>query len=146
VGQALVQTIRHFFPQFNDWLQALPDTRDQDACIYETRFLAWWGICLYLFPLGSRRQLNFCLEAQGTCVLANLNRLAHSEHDTRPVHGTLDHFVGHVRPQGFGRVRTGMVRQLVRNKVLEPARLLGHVVMLLDATGLFCFHRRHCDS
>src|SRR5438128_158046 len=76
VGPALVKTVRHFFPHLNDWLQAVPDSRDQDACTYETRFLAWWGILLYLFQLGSRRQLNFRLDAQGTCVLANLNRLA----------------------------------------------------------------------
>lgn len=141
-----MQAVRHFFPQFNDWLQRLPDTRDQDACTYETRFLAWWGILLYVLQLGSRRQLNFRLDAAGTCVLANLNRLAETDQQTRPVHGTLDHFVSHVRPAGFGQVRTGMVRQLIRNKVLEPARLLGHLVVILDATGLFSFRQRHCDS
>jgi hypothetical protein len=141
----LAQTVRHFFPPFNDWLQALPDTRDPEACIYATRFLAWWGICLYLFQLGSRRQLDFKLDARGTWVLANLNRLAHTQQETRPVHGTLDHFLGHVRPEAFAQLRTRMVRHLIRAKVLEPARLLGHLVFILDATGLFCFHQRHCD-
>ena len=43
LGPALVQTVRHFFPQLNAWLQALPDTRQAEVCTYETRFLAWWG-------------------------------------------------------------------------------------------------------
>jgi len=141
-----VQTVRHFFPSFNDWLQALPDTREPDACIYETQFLAWWGILLYLLQLGSRRQLDFRLDAQGTCVLANLNRLAGTEQETRPVHGTLDHFVGHVGAAPLGQLRTRLVRQLVRNKVLEPARLAGHLVMPVDGTGLYYFRQRHCDS
>jgi hypothetical protein len=145
LGASLVQTVRHFFPRLNEWLQALPDTRVQEACTYETRFLAWWGIFLYLLQLGSRRQLDFRLDAQGTCVLANLNRLAHTQQQTRPVHGTLDHFVGHVVPEGFATVRTYMVRQLIRSKVLEPARLCGHLVVPLDATGLFAFRQRHCD-
>jgi hypothetical protein len=140
-----VQTVRHFFPRLNDWLQALPDTRQADACTYETRFLAWWGICLYLFGLRSRRQGDFRLSAQGTCVLANLNRLAGTAQTTRPVHGTLDHFIGHVGAPGFATVRTQMVRHLIRAKVLDPARLLGYLVVPLDATGHFAFRQRHCD-
>lgn len=139
-----MQTVRHFFPRLNDWLQALPDTRQAEACTYETRFLAWWGICLYLFGLGSRRQGDFRLDARGTAVLANLNRLAGTQQRTRPVHGTLDHFVGHVGSAGFGTLRTQLVRQLVRGKVLDPARLLGHLVVPLDATGQFSFRQRHC--
>jgi hypothetical protein len=146
VGRLLVQTVRHFFPKLNDWLQGLPDTRDRDLLIYETRFLAWWGILLYLLQLGSRRQLDFQLDAQGSYVLANLNRLAGTEQHTRPVHGTLDHFLEHVPSAAIGQVRTRMVQHLIRNKVLEPARLAGHLVMLLDATGLFYFRQRHCDS
>lgn len=144
VGRALVQTVRHFFPPLNTWLQAVPDSRDQDACVYETRFLVWWGICLYLFQLGSRRQLNFRLDAQGTQVLPNLNRLADTHQQTRPVHGTLDHFLDHVQPQALAQLRTRMIRHLIRGKVLEAARLQGCLVLVLDATGLFCFRQRHC--
>src|SRR5437879_9458709 len=75
-GRALVQTVRHFFPQLNTWLDQLPDTRVQDACTYDTRFLAWWGLSLYVLQLGSRRALDFELRDGGARVLANLNRLA----------------------------------------------------------------------
>ena len=146
LGPALVQTVRHFFPQLNAWLQALPDTRQAEVCTYETRFLAWWGICLYLFGLRSRRQGDFRLDARGTAVLANLNRLADTRQTTRPVHGTLDHFVGHVGAAGFASVRTQMVRQLIRSKVLDPARLLGYLVVPLDGTGQCSFRQRHCDG
>src|SRR5262249_9738752 len=30
-------------------------------------------------------------------------------------------------------------------KALDAARLLGRPVLLIDATGLICFHRRHCE-
>lgn len=145
LGATFVQTVRHFFPEINDWFQALPDSRVQDACIYETRFMVWWGLLLFLLQLGSRRQLNFRLDALGTSVLANINRLANTHQETRPVHGTLDHFLGHVRPDSFGQLRTRIVRRLARNKVLDPARLLGCLRILLDATGLFYFAERHCE-
>jgi hypothetical protein len=107
--------------------------------------LAWWGLALYLFQLGSRRQLDYDLDANGTHVLDNLNRLAQTDHDTRPVHDTLDYFVGHVAAGGFVALRTRMVRRLVRMKALDAARLLGRLVAPIDGTGLLCFHRRHCD-
>jgi hypothetical protein len=143
-GQALVLTVRHFFPDLNRWLDRLPDTRDPDSLIYQTRFLGWWGIPLYLWQLGSRRQLDFELDARGTCVLPNINRLAGTDHDTRPVPDTLDHFLEHVQAEAFAELRTQMVRRLIRMKALARARLLGKPVVLLDGTGLLCFHRRHC--
>jgi hypothetical protein len=126
------------------WLDRLPDTRVQDDCIYHRRFLAWWGIALYLLQLGSRRQLDFDLRDGGAPVLANLNHLAETTQTTLPVHDTLDHFLGHVRLGGWERLRTQMVQRLVRMKALDAARLLGRPVLLIDATGLICFHRRHC--
>jgi hypothetical protein len=94
--------------------------------------------------LRSRRQLNFKLDARGTHVLDNLNRLAGTQQATRPVHGTLDHFLGHVRPAAFAGLRARLVRHLVRSKVLEPARLQGYLVSALDGTGLYAFGRPHC--
>ena len=44
-----MQTVRHFFPDLNAWLDRLPDPRTQEAIIYDRRFLAWWGIALFLF-------------------------------------------------------------------------------------------------
>lgn len=144
-GKALTLTVRHFFPDLNRWLDQLPDSRDFALRIYETRFLAWWGIHLYLLQLGSRRQLDFELDARGTYVLQNLNRLAGTDHNTRPVHDTLDHFLEHVPADGFASLRTKMVRRLLRMKALDAARLAGKPVVFVDGTGLLCFHRRHCE-
>jgi hypothetical protein len=135
--------VRHFFPEFNHWLDGLPDRRDQDAIIYERRFLAWWGILLYVLQLGSRRQLDFELEAAH--VLANINRLANTQQSTRPVHDTLDYFLGKSRASALAGVLVKIIRRLLRMKVLDEARLLGHRVMVVDGTGWLCFRQRHCD-
>lgn len=145
-GRALVQTVRHFFPEFNLWLDRLPDSRDQEAITYPRRFLAWWGIGLYLLQLGSRRQLDYELRDGGPQVLANLNRLAETAQTTLPVHDTLDHFLEHSNRAGWERLRTQMVQRLLRMKALDAARLLGQPVLLIDATGVLCFHRRHCPN
>jgi hypothetical protein len=125
-------------------LDRLPDTRVEEACTYPTRFLAWWGLRLYVLQLGSRRQLDYDLHTDGPQVLANLNRLAQTQRTTRPVHDTLEHFLGHMARTGWEGLRQQGVQRLLRLKALEAARLLGRPVLLLDATGLICFHRRHC--
>jgi hypothetical protein len=97
-----------------------------------------------LLQLSSRRQLDFQLNTDGPAVLPNLNRLAQTKVASRPVHDTLDYFLGGVALQGWTQLRYQLVQRLVRMKALDAARLLGKPVLLLDATGLICFHRRHC--
>ncbi len=94
--------------------------------------------------LGRLRQLDYQLRDRQTCVLANVNALAHSQQESLPVCGTLTHFLGHVGSAALGRLRTRMVRQLIRSKVLDHARLLGAFVIVFDGTGHVVFRRRHC--
>jgi hypothetical protein len=143
-GRALVQTVRHFFPELNRWLDRLPDTRLQKACTYSRRFLGWWGLALYLFQLRARRQLDFELRDGGSRVLANLNRLAETDQKTLPVHDTLDHFLEHSKLAGWEKLRQQLVQRLLRMKALDAARCCGRPVLLLDATGLIAFRERHC--
>ena len=144
LGEALPTTIRHFWPQFNQWLDRIPDSRFAPLVIYHKRFLIWWGLSLYLFQLGSRRQLDFDLDARGTQVLRNLNRLAQTQQETRPVHDTLEHFLGHTGAASYAWLRTNMLRRLIRMRVLDAARLQGRFVVVLDATGHLAFRQRHC--
>jgi hypothetical protein len=139
-----VQTIRHFWPEFNAWLDRIPDPRFFPYIIYDKRFLVWWGISLYLFQLGSRRQLDFDLDARGTHVLDNLNRLAGTQQTTRPVHKTLHYFLGRTGAAPYAWLRTRLLQRLIRMKALDAARLYGRLVVGLDATGHVCFRRPHC--
>jgi hypothetical protein len=139
----LARTVRHFFPDFNAWLDQLPDGRLQGLICYPRRFLAWWGIGLYLFRLGSRRQLDFDLSADSG-ALANVNRLAGTALRSRPVHDTLDYFLGRSRPEGLARLRRQMIARLVRMKVFEPARVQGRLRVVVDGTGHLAFGKPHC--
>ena len=144
LGEVLPTTIFHFWPELNRWLDDVPDTRFAPLVVYHKRFLIWWGISLYLFQLASRRQLDFDLDACGTEVLNNFNRLAETQQETRPVHDTLDHFLGHTGAAPYAALRTRMLHRLFRMRCLEAARLQGRYVLALDATGHLAFRRPHC--
>lgn len=106
IGPLLVQTVGHFFPEFNAWLDAIDDPRFLPFVIYHKRFLFWWGLSLFLFKLGSRRQLDFQLNTDGPAVLPNLNRLAGTRQKSRPVNQTLNYFLGRMGCPPLARLRT----------------------------------------
>jgi hypothetical protein len=138
--------MRHFWPDFNNWLDQIPDPRFQPFVTYHKRFLVCWGLVLYLFQLGSRRQLDFDLDARGSHVLDNLNRLAHTRQTTRPVHKTLHYFVCRTGAAPYARLRTQALQRLIRMKALDAGRLQGRLVVALDGTGHVSFRRRHCPN
>lgn len=140
-----MRTIRHHWPELNDWLDRVPDSRFQPFVEYHKRFMIWWGLALYLFQLNARRQLDFDLDCRDSEILTNLNRLAKTRQDTRPVHKTLHHFLGHTGVSPYPWLRRQMLHRLLRNKALDAARLQGHFVIALDATGHLTFGAKHCE-
>jgi hypothetical protein len=145
LGDAFVRTVRHFWPDLNDWLDRVPDSRFQPFITYDKRFLVWWGLSLYLFQLGARRQLDFELDCRDSDILINLNRLAKTKQDTRPVNKTLHHFLSHTGVAPYPWLRRQLLQRLIRSKALDAARLQGCFVVALDATGHLTFAERHCE-
>jgi hypothetical protein len=137
--------MRHFFPEFDSWLDDIPDPRFLPFVTYHKRFLVWWGLSLFLFKLGSRRQLDYQLNTDGPQVLNNLNRLAGTKQATRPVNKTLNYFLGRVGTAAFAGLRTLLVRRLLRMKALDAARLQGKFRVVFDGSGFLVFRYKHCD-
>ena len=112
---------------------------------YHKRFLVWWGLSLFLCKLSSRRQLDYQLNTDGPQVLANLNRLADTAQDSRPVNQTLEYFLEGTGAPPIAGLRQRMVQRLIRMKALDEARLQGRFVILIDGSGYLVFRSRHCD-
>lgn len=110
---------------------------------YHKRFMTWMGLMLFLLKLGARRQIGF--ELDSPVALENLNGLSGCDQEDIAHHDTLDHFLGHVPPGQFGKVRRKMVHRLIRMKALDEGRLLGHFLIALDGTGQLTFSQRHCE-
>lgn len=146
LGEAFVKTIRHFWPGLNRQLDTLPDTRYEPFVEYDSKFLTWWGLLLFSFKLGSRRQLDYDLRDNDLDVLHNVNRLAGTRQKSLPVHKTLDHFLGHVGSEALAQLRTWCVRRLIRMKALDACRLMGRFIIALDGSGFLLFHREHCPQ
>ena len=136
--------MRHFFPELGAWIDRIDDPRFLPFIVYDKRFLFWWGLSLFLCKLSSRRQLDYQLNTDGPAVLPNLNRLAGTAQETRPVNKTLEHFLAGIGDAPVAGVRQRMVQRLIRMKVLDAARLQGRFLLLIDGSGYLVFHTRHC--
>jgi hypothetical protein len=145
VGPAFARTVRHFFPQFNAWLDEVPDPRCQQRITYHHRFLLWYGILLFAGRLGSRRQLDFKFREGGSCVLDNLNRLAATDQDSLPCNDTLDDYLALLKTSAAASVRADVMGRLIRMRVLDSARVQGRLVLAMDGSGYLVFRWRHCE-
>ncbi len=137
--------MRHFFPEMNAWIDEFDDPRFLPLVTDHKRFLVWWGLGLFLCKLASRRQLDYAFNSDGPEVLANLNRLAGTAQDSRPVNQTLEYFLWRTGSDPIAGLRKLMVQRLIRMKVLDDARLQGRFVILIDGSGYLVFHTKHCD-
>ena len=146
IGPILVQTIHHFFPELNTWIDQIHDPRFLPLVIYHKRFLIWWGLSLFLCKLSSRRQLDYQFHTDGPAVLANLNRLAGTAQASRPVNQTLEYFLAKIGGAPIAGLRQQMVQRLIRMKALDAARLQGRFVVLIDGSGYLVFRSPHCDD
>jgi hypothetical protein len=138
----LAKTVNHFFPDFRHWLAGLSDTRDRDRIVYGTGFLAWMVLMLFMLRLGARRQLRG--ELDSTQALENLNGLSGCRQEGIAHGDTVNHFLGHVSPGEWSSLVRRMIVRLVRMRVLDKARLLGHYLVVIDGTGQLVFTNRHC--
>lgn len=145
IGPILVRTLDHFFPEFKAWIDLIDDPRFLPLVVYHKRFLVWWGLSLFLCKLSSRRQLDYQFNSDAPAVLANLNRLAGTAQDSRPVNQTLEYFLEQIGSAPIAGLRQRMVQRLIRMKALDAARLQGRFVVLIDGSGYLVFGCRHCD-
>jgi hypothetical protein len=129
----------------NRWIDDIHDPRFRPFVVYDKHFLVWLGIMLFVCKLTSRRQLDYQFNTDGPEVLANLNGLAGTEQETRPVNKTLEYFLGGVGSAPFANLTQKMVHRLIRMKSLDDARLQRDFLVLIDGTGYLVFHERHCE-
>ncbi len=144
LGEVLARTIRHFFPEWNSWLEELKDRRDPMRTIYPAPFIVTTGILMFLTKLGARRQMKYAFDTRA--MLANVNGLGGTRMKKIEHPDTLDYFVGRVPPTELPKLRTQMVRRLIRMKCLDRFRLQGYLLTAVDGTGHLSFTKRHCET
>lgn len=131
-GRQLLGLIRHCFPDLNRWLDALPDPRRQDLCVYLGRHIWWQILMTFLLRDGSRNA--FDGDRNSGQLPENLLQLCAQEWDEERL-GTrrtvtcsqnATKHAGRVSVSAVARLSVFMVRRLMQMRLLDEARLFGH--------------------
>lgn len=131
-------------------MAALPDTRCQAKVVYDKELCLWESMGLFFQGLGSRRQFDHEVRKDagrpGHCLLQNLNRLAQTEAQDLAHGDTVNDYLTVLDPECLGKIPQYMAHRLLRMRVLEYARVQDRYLIAIDATGLWSWHTRHCDT
>ncbi|TVR78286.1 MAG: hypothetical protein EA405_14590 [Rhodospirillales bacterium] len=150
IVEVLAETVGHFFPGFGHWLAAFPDPRCAGKVVYPAPLCLWSALSLLVRGLGSRRQFDAESRRDAASaeqrLLQNLNLLAGTDASDLMHGDTLNDYLAQLEPKHLASVPPRMVRRLERMRALEHARLQGRYLIAIDATGLWSWKQRHCDT
>ena len=121
--------IQHAFPEMNHWLDALPDPRRQELCVYLGRHLYWQAILTFLLRAGSRNA--FDGDRNSGQIPENVLLLCAQKWDaerlgerrTVTCSGNVTHHFGRVPVEDVAELTVRMLRRLLKMRILERARL-----------------------
>ncbi len=150
MGEEVARTVGHFFPQFDSWLEALPDPRCQGKVVYDKALCIWEAMDIFILGLGSRRQFDHEAHKDAAtldqCLRRNLNRLAKTEAMDIAHGDTVNDYLKELEPEHLGAIPRRMAQRLLRMRVLEYARIQDRSLIAVDATGVGSWSRRHCEA
>ncbi len=142
--EAFLATLQHFFKGCGTLFRPVVDPRDPQRSRYPLEALLFTGVLMFICRLGARRQINHLLRgntpsARKFHALFAVPSCPHGD--------TLNAVFKRVVPAQLQTVVTGMVRTLVRSKILYGYRLLGrYFVIAIDGSGRLTFPERHCEQ
>jgi hypothetical protein len=139
--KAMVGTVGHFFGSWQTIFRGVTDGRNPDLISYPLASLLCTGVLLFLFRLGSRRQIQYQLRENG----ASQTKMATWFEVAAVPHGdTLNYAFQRLQPEEMQEVVCRLVEILVRKKVLYRWRLFDNFLVAVDGTGMLTFGERHC--
>lgn len=141
--RTLTRTVQHFWGNWETIFAGIKDARNPNLIQYPLTELLCEGVLMYLFRLGSRREVNSKLREEGPSTdkfkaWFGVDGVAHGD--------TLNYGFKRLDVDEVQEVVCRMVETLIRKKVLYPYRLLGvYFLVAIDGSGVLTFHERHCE-
>ena len=133
--------LRAVFPRLNAWLNALPDPRVQEMCLYTAAHLWWQIIATFLSRKGSRN--GFDEQRQSAEAAFNLGLLCGQDAEDprfegQPTVTSSDNAAYHasrVDPELVAQIPVLMFRDLLERRTFDEARLWNRwYIMVVDGT------------
>src|SRR5699024_5280131 len=136
---------KHFFKNFDKRINAVQDPRHQSYITYNSDILIMMTILKNAFDLTSMRNMTNQLN-KDECIHNFQKILGCNELEELPHYDTINDFLSKLDPTELEKIRTYMIKQLLAKRCFDDYRINGkYWGVIIDGTGLFSFHEKHCD-
>ena len=140
---SLFGTIKRHFGKWGDIMKGVEDKRKPEKIIYPLEDLLFTGIMLFIFQLGSRRQINHKLRGNETAkkkyrMLFGVEEIPHGD--------TLNYTYRRLKVEEVQEVVCRLMEKLMKEEELTKGRLFGiYYLVAMDGTGVLSYTERHCE-
>lgn len=136
---------RHFFKDMNARLKKVRDPRHRSYITYDCDMLLWMLLLKNACNMKSMRSMSRQLN-KDECI-ANLKKvLCVNDLDELPHYDTINDFLSELAPAELEKIRTYMIRELLKKRCFEAYRIKGkYWGVIFDGTGLYSFDEKHCE-
>ena len=135
----------HFFPNLIDDLGKVTDPRKVNYTDYTSEELLYPVILKNSCTIESMRQMTEWFD-DANCA-SNLRKLMGRKIENIPHYDTINNFLERLDMNELNDIRVEMVKKLIRSKTFYQARMPeDQWMVILDGTGLYHFHEKHCDN
>lgn len=136
--------MRHCFADFWQRLGAIADPRDPDKVVYDLKQVLCLATLMFACRIPSLKALDRF--SDNALFLDNLCRFSGVETQTVMVSQQLVNVLAELDADELASVQPELIRQLIAQKRLSDAYVLGHVALASDGTGIFASSQYHCDQ
>lgn len=140
----LAVVLKHFFPDLPAWLNEVTDPRKSGHAVYSMKVLLLLGVLMFLSHSGSRNHFNDRVRA-AIEMAKTMSRILGCQLDAVPHLDTLEKVLRSVDPATMETLHAKLIRRLIRMKALDGWRVDGRFMLAIDGTGMYTFHKRHCE-
>ena len=140
--RAFIGTTHQYFGKWESIFKGVKDARNPDLITYPIEGLLCTGVLMFMFRLGSRRQIKYQMRDNGPsetkfATWFDVEKVPHGD--------TLNYGFKNLDSEEIQEVICRMVEKLIRKKVLYRWRLFDNFVIAVDGTGMLTFRERHCE-
>lgn len=140
-----VKMQNHFFPNFIEDLGNVDDPRKENYTDYTSEELLYPLILKNTCTIETMRQMTEWF-GDANCT-SNLEKLIGRKIENIAHYDTINNFLEKLDNNELSKIKLGMIKTLIRNKSFYQARMQENQwIVILDATGLYHFHEKHCDN
>lgn len=136
--------MRHCFPNFWDHLASIEEPRHPDRIRYPLTQVLCLATFMFSCRITSRRELDRV--SDNACFIENLCRFSGTKTETVMISEQMVNVFKELDVDELAAVQPKLIRNLVKDKRLQDAYVLGCLAVCADGTGIFSSSNFHCDE